>query len=167
MSIELPPVVQTNFSPTAEEDIKVELQTQQFEFVGRHLLATYRNCVLEKLQEAESLVDALAAAIQASGATIVDHKVHTFPGGGFTALFVLAESHASIHTYPEHSSCFLDIFTCGLECDPAAFDLAMRAYLMPQSAAARIILRGGKDERRETSFADKGRDFLPNVLPSA
>lgn len=46
-------------------------------------------------------------------ATIVSTASHEFEGGGWTAMLLLAESHISIHTWPEHNAYCIDCFTCG------------------------------------------------------
>jgi len=62
----------------------------------------------------------LKRAAEVSGATVIPKKsiVHVFPGGGFSALVMLAESHISIHTWPEQDRAIIDIFTCGNHTDP-------------------------------------------------
>ena len=51
----------------------------------------------------------------AGGFKVVGRAEHSFPepGGGFTGLFLLSESHASVHTYPEHGYAAVDLFSCG------------------------------------------------------
>jgi S-adenosylmethionine/arginine decarboxylase-like enzyme len=58
-----------------------------------------------------------------------------------TAVLLLAESHASIHTYPEHQACFVDLFTCGRACSAERFDAVLRQYLRPASVQRRTMLR--------------------------
>ncbi len=48
--------------------------------------------------------------IQAAGLTQVGKVLHDFPGGGFTAVLCLTESHISIHTWPEYGLCTCDVF---------------------------------------------------------
>ena len=77
----------------------------------------------------------------ASGATILQSVRHVFEPDGMTAVVLLSESHASIHTYPEHRACFVDIFTCGSRCEVEAFDGVLRDFLKPRTATRRIIQR--------------------------
>lgn len=57
---------------------------------------------------------ALRRAVQAAGATLVHLHLHEFgSGGGVSGVAVLAESHISIHTWPEHSYAAIDAFMCG------------------------------------------------------
>lgn len=114
-----------------------------FDFVGLHLMASYEACKLDALLNFAELRRQMEAGIAASGAILLGVNEHVFPNGGYTALFLLAESHASIHTYPEHRSCFIDIFTCGLGCKPEKLDESMRAHLSPSKVKAEKITRGG------------------------
>ena len=54
------------------------------------------------------------------GVTILNSIMHQFDGGGFTGLVLLGESHAAIHTWPEHGMAWVELATCG---DPVALDL--------------------------------------------
>jgi S-adenosylmethionine decarboxylase proenzyme len=65
-------------------------------------------------------VEYLQRCLENANATILGVKSHHFPGGGVTAIFLLAESHLSIHTWPEHSGFCIDIFTCGTKVCPVA-----------------------------------------------
>ncbi len=47
------------------------------------------------------------------GITVINSISHTFPGGGFTGLILLGESHAAIHTWPEHGRAWVELATCG------------------------------------------------------
>ncbi len=116
-------------------------QTEEFAFSGRHLIASYTGCSLAALRDVEGLTTAMHAAVAASGATLLQSVRHIFPPDGMTAVMLLSESHASIHTYPEHRSCFVDIFTCGSNCQVEAFDSVLRGFLRPLRATRRIIER--------------------------
>lgn len=59
----------------------------------------------------------LVEACKAAGATILQIGSHRFEPQGITVFCLLAESHASIHTYPEHGRYMADVFTCG-DIDP-------------------------------------------------
>jgi S-adenosylmethionine decarboxylase len=52
------------------------------------------------------------AALRRAGATIVHEHCHTFPGTGLTCVFILSESHAVLHTWPETGTVNIDIFSC-------------------------------------------------------
>ena len=119
-----------------------EQSTSEYEFCGKHLIASYLDCDSDRVLDEDSLDEAMKMAIQASGATILKASTHVFPGAGLTSVYVLAESHASIHTYPEHSSCFADIFTCGTTCDPIKFDQVLVEYFKPKKISRKLLWRG-------------------------
>lgn len=121
---------------------------EEFEFVGRHLLASYVGCDAAALADEIGLVAAMKAAVKASGATLISSIQHSFTPSGMTAVMLLSESHASIHTYPEHQACFVDLFTCGRGCSAERFDAEMCQYLKPTRADRRTIVRHGAGESR-------------------
>jgi S-adenosylmethionine decarboxylase len=114
-----------------------------FEFFGRHLMASYVGCDAAALSDRAGLMAAMRAAVKASGATLLNSIEHSFSPAGMTAVMLLSESHASIHTYPEHGACFVDLFTCGRLCSAERFDTVLRAYLRPQSVDCKIAVRHG------------------------
>lgn len=86
--------------------------------IGRHAIADLSGCPPELLTDEDWLNRTFAEALSRIGATVVAISSYKFPGeGGVTGLFLLSESHASYHTYPEHTYIAIDIFTCG-SCDP-------------------------------------------------
>jgi S-adenosylmethionine decarboxylase len=129
---------------------------QEHEFFGRHLVASYVGCDPAALADHCGLMGAVREAIRASGATLLDELSHKFSPSGMTAVLLLAESHASIHTYPEHQACFVDLFTCGRICSAERFDAVVREFLRPAAAHRRIVLRhsGGMDETRSAYSCD-------------
>ena len=79
---------------------------------GRHLIAELHGC--SGLTDIGLIERALTDAAAAAGATLLDIKLHAFgPGQGVTGVALLAESHISIHTWPEHGYAAVDIFLCG------------------------------------------------------
>jgi S-adenosylmethionine decarboxylase proenzyme len=110
-------------------------------FRGRHFIASYLDCDLRSLSDLDGLMQAMDAAVRASGATVLDRLPYIFPPNGLTIVYLLSESHASLHTYPEHGACFVDLFTCGDHCCAEKFDEALRAYLQPQCIQAQLLLR--------------------------
>jgi S-adenosylmethionine decarboxylase len=128
----------------ASENTAPELD-QDYLFWGRHFIASYNQCNPERLASPE-LITIMREAIEASGASLLSEAVYAFPNAGLTAVFLLSESHASIHTYPEHAACFVDLFTCGERCRCEEFDAVLRNYLLPQRVDARVMLRHESNE---------------------
>ena len=86
------------------------------EFLGRHLLIDFWG--VEDLDNCDFVEKNIANAIEASSATLLATKFHNFGDGyGVTGVSLLAESHLSIHTWPEHQLATIDIYMCG-EADP-------------------------------------------------
>ena len=116
-------------------------------FAGMHLLVDLWGAT--NLGDPAHIDAALREAALTAGATILHSHFHHFsPNGGVSGVVVLAESHISIHTWPERDFAAVDIFMCG-ECDPhlsipvlqRAFEPAARR---PRRAAARPpVLAGG------------------------
>lgn len=78
---------------------------------------------------------ALRTGVAASGATMLDLRLHHFgPGQGVTGIALLAESHMSIHTWPEHGYAAVDIFLCG----PAQLLQAARDTIAAALSAGRV-----------------------------
>jgi S-adenosylmethionine decarboxylase len=81
---------------------------------GTHLLADFEGVAAKLLLDAAAIEDVLRQAALAAGARILHGHFHTFgAGGGVTGVLLLAESHISIHTWPEDGFAALDIFMCG------------------------------------------------------
>lgn len=61
---------------------------------------------------ADEIVRTFAAALEGAGAHVVEAVSHSFPGAGLTSVFILSESHAVLHTWPETGTVNVDIFSC-------------------------------------------------------
>ncbi len=114
---------------------------KQYQFLGKHFIVSYAGCDPEALQNVEGLMQAMHEGVKQSGAQILNAASHVFPGNGLTMALLLSESHASIHTYPEHNACFVDLFTCGDHCHYAPFDQVLRDYLKPLSVNSKVLIR--------------------------
>ena len=85
----------------------------QHHLLGRHLVADIEACNPESLDDEQYIVNLLEAAAIQVGATIIETRSHKFSPHGVTAFCMLAESHISIHTWPERGDAAMDCFTCG------------------------------------------------------
>lgn len=109
-------------------------------FAGRHLLVEFWQA--EKLNDLDAIESAMRAGVIASGATLLHLHLHHFsPNGGISGVAVLAESHISIHTWPERGYAAIDIFMCGA-CNPYDAIPALRAGLTPGSVTISENKRG-------------------------
>lgn len=81
--------------------------------LGAHLLVELRDCNPETLKDLGKVKNALVSAAKEARATIIDVSFHEFNPFGISGMVVIAESHLSIHTWPEYCYAAVDIFTCG------------------------------------------------------
>ena len=81
--------------------------------LGRHLLLELRECNVAVLDDLVYLENALVSAAKESGATVIGQSFHQFAPQGVSGVVLIAESHLSLHTWPEHAYAAVDIFTCG------------------------------------------------------
>ncbi len=114
---------------------------EDYDFRGKHLLASYSHCDSDAMTNIEKLQGVMLEAAKGCGATVLGSTFYLFPGNGMTMVILLSESHASIHTYPEHGSCFVDLFTCGNKCSHEKFDAYLRAYLKPAEVNSKVYIR--------------------------
>lgn len=81
--------------------------------LGRHALIDAWDADSQLLNDPQFLKQKLIESVEAIGATILTHGDWKFTPQGATVWIILAESHATIHTYPEYNRWMADIFTCG------------------------------------------------------
>lgn len=113
------------------------------------MLAELRGMRPESLDDEPFLRAALTRAVTEAGAHLLQVVAHRFAPHGLTVLGMLAESHASVHTWPECGSAFVDVFTCGEGADPErAVDL-LAAELGAAQVSRRTVRRGTVTEVRE------------------
>lgn len=107
---------------------------------GTHLIVDLYDA--QKLDDIDHIEAALRDCVAASGATLLHIHLHHFePNGGVSGVAVLAESHISIHSWPENSYAALDVFMCG-EAEPEACVPVLREAFKPSRIAVSEILRG-------------------------
>ncbi len=96
--------------------------------LGTHLLVELKECnpkIISNLKEVQNI---LINAAKVAEATIIEVAFHEFNPFGISGMVVIAESHLSIHTWPEYGYAAVDIFTCGSVLKP---DKAV-AYLIKE-----------------------------------
>jgi len=86
--------------------------------VGTHCILEIHGCSPNLLNNESFIRDALAQASREGLSTLLNLTSHQFHPQGVTALALLAESHISIHTWPEHGYAAVDVFTCGQTAQP-------------------------------------------------
>ncbi|WP_414039426.1 adenosylmethionine decarboxylase [Acidithiobacillus sp. M4-SHS-6] len=92
---------------------------------GTHLLLDCWGIAADVLTDGVRLREMLLRAAKAGRCTVVAEKFHRFSPVGITGVLVLAESHLSIHTWPEDGYCAIDAFTCGENTDMSALETSL------------------------------------------
>lgn len=95
-----------------------------------------------RLDDLTHIDQTLRRCIEVAGATLLHIHLHYFtPNGGVSGVAVLAESHISIHTWPERDYAALDIFMCG-DADPHAAIEVLREAFEADEVEVHELLRG-------------------------
>lgn len=112
--------------------------------LGTHLLIDLKACSGRHLNDVEAVRGILVEAATLARATVLGAHFHAFSPCGVSGMVIIAESHLSIHTWPEHRFAAVDLFTCG-------------DTLEPQRAVEHLIERF---ECAEPSFIEVRRGLL-------
>ncbi|QQL45678.1 adenosylmethionine decarboxylase [Sulfuriroseicoccus oceanibius] len=120
--------------------------------VGRHILLELSGCSAALLRSEEQLECLLVEGARAGGATVVSSHFHGFEPQGVSGVVVIAESHVTIHTWPEHGYAAVDVFTCG-------------EHLVADCVGDEVVARLRADHVKRTvvNRAPAGSDVLPPV----
>ena len=114
---------------------------QKLTHKGKHLLLELYRCDCEKLNDESFLRCILNRAAKLANATVLDLISNKFEPQGVTAIALLAESHISIHTWPESNYSAVDIFTCGQNMMPEVASQYLIESLTAKEHALRVIER--------------------------
>lgn len=118
-------------SPGIDEERDYFVEKDGLRFAGTHLLIDLWGA--RHLDDPRAIEAALRAAAAAARATVLNAHFHHFsPSGGVSGVLVIAESHMSIHTWPERAFAAIDIFMCGT-CDPYKAVPVLRRAFAPAS----------------------------------
>lgn len=116
------------------------------EFAGTHLIVDFWEG--DRLDDLALMERALQDAVAAGGATLLHIHLHHFTeNGGISGVAVLAESHISVHTWPERGFAAFDVFMCG-DAEPWKSIAVLERAFRPGRVATSTCLRGevGDDE---------------------
>ena len=114
-------------------------------FLGKHLLLELKECDREIINNLDKVRNAMVSAARRAKARVVEEAFHEFNPHGISGMVVIAESHLSIHTWPEYHYAAVDIFTCGELIDP--------------QVAANYLVK--KFKSKDHSFKEIKRGILP------
>jgi len=114
---------------------------QKLDHQSKHILMELYRCNFEKLNDEPFLRCALNRAAKLAKATVLNLISNKFEPQGVTAIALLAESHISIHTWPESNYSAVDIFTCGQNMYPELASQYLIQALKAEEHSLRVIQR--------------------------
>jgi len=110
--------------------------------LGRHLMLELYDCPQSLLDNIPKIETVLLHVVRESGATLISKSFHHFSPYGVSGVVVIAESHLTIHSWPEHGYAALDVFTCDPRID---YDLVEE-----------LLVAGFMAGRHHTQLLDRG-----------
>ena len=113
---------------------------------SKHFLLELYGCDSEKLNDESFLRCILNRAAKLANATVLNLISNKFEPQGVTAIALLAESHISIHTWPESNYSAVDIFTCGKNMMPELASQYLIEFLLAKEHSLRVIERNPPSE---------------------
>ena len=110
--------------------------------LGKHLLLELNGCDHKLLNDISFIKETMLAAAKESGATVLVESFHQFSPQGVSGVIIIAESHLTVHTWPEHGYAGADIFTCGTRVKPEKAAKVIIAKLKPITHSIILMERG-------------------------
>lgn len=110
--------------------------------LGRHFVFEMFGCDKKALNDLKAIEETMVKGAIDAGATIIGKMFHKFSPQGITGVVIIAESHLSIHTWPELGYAALDIFTCNTNTDPMKAYRRITGLLRPKSSSIMELKRG-------------------------
>jgi len=110
--------------------------------LGHHSLFDFKGCDAQRLTDTPFLRENMLAAVKSAGGTIVTDTFHTFSPHGVSGVVVIAESHVTLHTWPEHGYAAVDVFSCGISLNHDVIATKLTEALAAQTVDQRRFARG-------------------------
>tara|TARA_A100000164_G_scaffold3441_1_gene3004 strand:- start:1188 stop:1607 length:420 start_codon:yes stop_codon:yes gene_type:complete len=127
--------------PKKNKTFKAIKNEKELLYKSKHFLLELYRCDYEKLNDESFLRCTLNKAAKLANATVLNLISNKFEPQGVTAIALLAESHLSIHTWPEVNYSAVDIFTCGQNMQPDLSCKFLIEALMAEEHLLRVINR--------------------------
>ena len=132
--------------PKKNQTFKALKEDKKLVTKSKHFLLELYKCNYEKLNDESFLRCMINNAAKSANATVLNLISNKFEPQGVTAIALLAESHLSIHTWPEAHYSAVDIFTCGQNMKPEISCKYLIQALMAKEHLLRIIDRNPPSE---------------------
>lgn len=109
--------------------------------VGKHCIFELQEGNPTLLDDEDFIKNALILAAEAAGATLLQVFTHKFEPQGVTGFALLAESHISIHTWPEHGFAAIDSYTCGSHTNPESACRSLKEAFQSRYGTMKLLDR--------------------------
>ncbi len=111
--------------------------------VGTHCVLELFGVAPKRLNDLAFIRKAMDKAAKRANSTLLGFTHHQFEPMGVTAVALLAESHLSIHTWPENGYAAVDLFTCGEDCQPEKACAFLAKKFAARKHTLLVLQRGG------------------------
>ncbi len=126
--------------------------------LGTHCILELYDCPFAALNDEQLIRDSIVEASREAMSTLLKIQSHHFDPHGVTALGLLAESHISVHTWPELGYAAVDIFTCGETAKPHTACMIIAERLQAGNQNLRFLVRGGEFDRQALMTVHHGEE---------
>ena len=109
------------------------------DYKGKHVVC---DMLLFENKNIDELVETIEKSISFAKMNVVNKNIHGFKPHGHTAVWILSESHFTLHTYPESNYISVDCYTCGDEGNPEAAIEFLLNTISPIKYSKNFFLRG-------------------------
>ncbi len=123
------------------QQLSSSIDSDSINMVGKHCILELYECDESKLNDEAFVRTTITIAAKLAGATLLNLITHRFEPQGVTGLALLAESHISIHTWPENGYAAVDVFTCGDHTMPEKACEILRKELIAQRFSLKSFQR--------------------------
>jgi S-adenosylmethionine decarboxylase len=135
----------------------VSAEDREMTYLGRQIMAELFECDPKPLRDLGTVRKIMERAARAANSNVVQSAFHKFGNMGVSGVLVIAESHLSIHTWPEYGYAAVDVFTCGEHTKPEEALKVLIKGFRAKRVVSKLYPRGSKDEL----------EIMESVLPNA
>lgn len=123
--------------------------------LGIHVIGDLRDCDATLIDDLDYVKNSLFVAAESLSVTLIADSFHKFSPQGVTGILSIAESHISVHTWPEVSFAAIDIFTCGTKFDPMLAAYLLSEKFRSQDPEYTVLNRGTGLTVTESQFSNQ------------
>lgn len=133
-------------------------------FLGEHYVAEFYDCCFEKLNSPKDIEENFLDCAKICNATVISSDFHHFEPFGVSGVVVIAESHMTVHTWPEYRYAAVDVFTCSTKMQSAQCVNVLKDKFKCMNHTTKFIPRGMAHSLLMTEEdLEKSRDMFINL----